>query len=160
MYFFERGAADANEAEVLAWSFLIVASAHLSATELKEWAAAVRRERSAADAAKAAWQPLPSWGTTAGVSNLYLPAVKAFHKTAWPTDVLDAIGLAIQGWDGPGGWDGIRAVQLKDLIKSKPPSIGKHAPKKDGPPRYKTWQIVGAADIIYHHGAAIRRALG
>ena len=44
VYFFERGADDAHESEVLLWAILVVACGHYSPSELREWAQGVRGE--------------------------------------------------------------------------------------------------------------------
>ena len=83
---------------------------------------------------------------------------KGYH-TSWSNTDLDALGRTIQGWDGGGAFDNLTSVQLKDYIKVKPPSIGK-SKKRDGPPRFRTYQLMGAAELIAKKSGAIRGALG
>ena len=149
----------ANDTEKLLWALLIWHSGHYSASELKLWAKAALQERSQAEALKEAWVPKLAWDSTNTVSGLFDPVVKAFHQTAWSNPDLDALGRAIQGWEGDGAFDNLTVVQLRDYIKVKPLSFGK-SKKRAGPPRFRSWQLLQAAEIILKKGAAIRHALG
>ena len=80
------------------------------------------------------------------------------QRTVWSNEDLDTVAGAIQGWQGPGALDGLDAGRIKDYINAKPPSFGV-TKKKAGPPRYRTWQIIYAAELLLNHGAAIRQAL-
>ena len=158
VYFFERGKDDANATEVLLWAILTIYAGHCSASELKMWAKAVLEERRQATELKAAWAPKLTWGWHKNLSKLFSPVMKAFYETSWSNEDLDKVGLVIQAWDGDGAHDNLTSVQLKDYIKAKPPSVGVTT-KRPGPPRFRSWQIVHAAEIVLKHGAAIRRAL-
>ena len=92
------------------------------------------------------------------MSLLYKPIIIAIQRTVWSVEDLNAVGAAMQGWQGPGAIDGLDAGRIKDYIHAKPPSIGA-TKKRDGPPRFRSWQIIYAAELLLHQGGAIGRAL-
>ena len=95
---FLPGQADANDTEVLFFAYLLVANAE-TVEGLNNWAKRVVAEKAEAYEHKATWKPKAGeggWSMHNKVSMLYEPMRQAYTQVAWPAELLDAIGVAMQ----------------------------------------------------------------
>ena len=104
IHWFERGEADLNKVEKLLCCFLVVSKGFDKVSEMKAWAQRARRDLPRAEEIKSQWKPPESgelgWGVTGKISNIFLPLKRVFDEVQWETAELDAIGIAIQSWNG------------------------------------------------------------
>ena len=72
-------------------------------SELNGWARDAITAEAEASTALTAWTPSEErWpkDSRLKVSKIFVPLVIAHREFAWPADVLDSIGLAMQAWRG------------------------------------------------------------
>ena len=159
MKWFESGPADANATEILFFAFLLVASS-TSAAELDKWATKVIAEQQIAEQHRAAWRaPAEGWGTFNKVSKLFEPMRVAYTATTWGDAELNWIGAAMQLWDGPGQFDGLRSSQLRNHLRKDNVPLGIALKKKDKVPRWRAWSIVRVAELVKRHAVEMRKIL-
>jgi hypothetical protein len=142
---------DPNEVEQLFYTLMLVRYGFDDKKAATLWAKRVLADEKSARELKTQWKPLESgphaWVKPKnGRSELFAPMERAWNATHPDAD-LDAIGLAMQAWSGPGRCDNLREPQLRQYIKlaktNGPP--GPRINKKDKPPpRWRTWSIMQA----------------
>ena len=158
---FLPGQADANDTEVLFFAYLLVANAE-TVEGLNNWAKRVVAEKAEAYEHKATWKPKAGeggWSMHNKVSMLYEPMRQAYTQVAWPAELLDAIGVAMQVGDFPGKFEGLRWSHMRTHLKSKEPLLGTPVGRNRPPPRWRTWQIVDVAALVLKHGVEMRKLL-
>ena len=165
IHWFERGEADLNNVEKLLCCFLVVSKGFDKVSEMKAWAQRARRDLPRAEEIKSQWKPPESgelgWGVTGKISNIFLPLKRVFDEVQWESAELDAIGIAIQSWNGDEQFDHLRASHLRDYVKTQPIGIRKSKKEsvKQAAPRWRTWSVVTIADLIHRRGDDMRRLL-
>ena len=80
---FEPGEADANNTEILFYSFVLVAANVRDVTSLEKWADAVRAQRERAEQQRAAWKPLEHGEHGFGLKNSISPTRRPPHHLSF-----------------------------------------------------------------------------
>jgi hypothetical protein len=161
---FSYGEEHANDTEVLFLAFLVVYR-RSSVWDLDKWCQGVLHDRARAAELQQHWKPLTRHESDHGwhrskkmFSSLFDLIHVAYVETSWRDVELDAIGMAMQLWDGPGQHDELRHGRLRKHLQHKP--LGARVTKKDAPPpRYRTWAAVRVAALISERGVELRAAL-
>ena len=162
MQWFERAPGAANPTEVLFFAFLVVQDPPGKAAELKEWATGVLSEEARAAELGDSWQPPASsdWKRPGGKLGPLLKLMRIQYTAMRTDEQLDAIGAAIQGWDGPGRRAGLREHNLRNHLRKGEPVPGPRLTKKTAPkPRWQSAAVVDVAALVLRRGADLRRAL-
>ncbi len=154
-HWYDPGEGHANSTEVLFFALAICAS-DVAAAELDRWAKKAAADSARAEELRAAWKPLASGenGFAArGRSSALFDVVAAFRGNQWPAVTLDAIGVAMQLWQGDGSFDGLRSSDLKNYFPRPPPGMraSSKVSKRDAPARWLTWVITRVAALIKRH---------
>lgn len=155
----QPGKDDANMAEHLFYALMLCTTHQGRVAELNQWANKVVLEEFAATELRQMWKPIGAWPKMSNnISSAFEPLVLAHDKFAWPEQVLDGIGIAMQAWRGKGHVDGLTGHLLKDYVH-KPRLSAAVTKKKDPPVRYKSWAVVPIARLLVDHGSKLRKLL-
>ena len=153
--FFCRDEGEPGPSEVLFFALLLIVDAERARAlgELQKWAAAVLRDRAAAEQAGPAWEPADA---AAVFSRL-----DAAYASTWEGPDLDRIAAAMALWRGDERWEGSRgglsahkSAKLKGMRTAAQRSKG-----RKGPARWHTYSIMRVAHLLHSNYAELRNVL-